>query len=134
MIGTKRPRPFTIQCDETQLRASGSKYLISQHPSSLHLAHLGFSGLLLGKISILVFTTELGHSLSFEYIDKKFRVFPNGRREYACEISRWELEAVDGLIIESLLGEHQEEVSIDTELKNINGYVNFVFLISEYYL
>ncbi len=128
------PKPMTIQLDETQLRVSGSKYLISQHPSGLNLAHLGFSALLLGKVSILSFATELGHSLSFEFVDKKFRVFPNGRRQFACDISRWELEAIDGLIVECLLGMHQEEVSIDMELRNISGDVSFVFLISEYFL
>lgn len=129
-----RPKPLTVQCDETQLKVSGNKYLITQHPSGLNLSHLAFSALLAGKISILIFNCPQGNSLAFEYVDKKFRVFPNGRRDFACEISRWELEAIDGLIIECLLGVHHEEVSIDTELQNIRGKVDFVFLISEYYL
>lgn len=129
-----KPQPLNVECDETQLKVSGSKFLISQHPSGLNLSHLGFSALLAGKISILVFYCRGGASLAFECVNGKFRVFPNGRREFACEISRWELEAIDGLIIECLLGTHSEEVSIDTELSNIHGKIDLVFLVSEYFL
>ncbi len=130
----RKPKPLTLECDETQLRISMSRYTISQHPSGLSLAHLGFSALLCGKISILTFKTEGGQSLSFEYADRTYRIFPNGRRDFACDLSRWELEAIDGLIIESLLGEHSDEVSIDMDLHNISGNVSFSFIISEYYL
>lgn len=126
--------PFNIQCDESQLKVSNSEIQLIQHPSCLNIAHLGFSALLLNKISILNFYTQSGRSVSFEYVDKKFRLFPNGARQYCCEISRWEIEAIDGLIVECLLGIHTKRVSIDTELENDYRTVDFSFTVSEYFI
>lgn len=126
--------PLNIQCDDSQLSVSGGEIHIIQHPSCLNLTHLGFSALLLNKISILTFYTGSGKSVSFEYVDKKFRLFPNGARQYCCEISRWELEAVDGLVVECLLGIHTKRVAIDTELENDYRTVNFSFTVSEYFM
>ena len=130
----QRLSPFNIQCDESQLTVSNGQIHIIQHPSCLDIAHLGFSALLLNKISILTFYTQSGRSVSFEYVDKKFRLFPNGQRQYACEIGRWEIEAIDGLIIECMLGIHTKRVSIDTEVANDYRTVDLSFTVSEYFM
>ena len=126
--------PFNIQCDESQLTVTNGQIHIIQNPSCLSMAHLGLSALLLNKISILNFYTQSGRSVSFEYVDKKFRLFPNGSRQYACEISRWDLEAIDGLIIECMLGLHTKRVSIDTEVENDYRSIDFSFTVSEYFM
>ncbi len=131
----KKPKPFVIQCDSTQLKITSREYVICQNPTALNLCHLGFTALLSNKISILVFTSPCdAASLSFEFVDGKYRVFPNGRRDLACQISKWEIEAIDGLIMDCLLGKYSEEVNIDTELSSIYGRVDFVFMISDFFL
>lgn len=134
-MNLRRNAPFVIRCDETQMKITQGEYIICQHQAGLGTAHLGFTALIYDKISMLVFlASDTERSLAFEKVDGKFRVFPNGRRNLACEISRWELEAVDGLIMDCMLGRYAEEVNIDTELSNIYGKVNFVFMISDFFL
>ena len=128
--------PLVIRCDDTQMKISRSKYVICQHQAGLGTTHLGFTALLYGKISMLVFASSgiTERSLSFERINGVFRVFPNGRRDLACDISEWEIEAIDGLIMDCMLGRCAEEVNIDVDLFNIHGNVNFTFIVSDYFL
>ncbi len=135
-----KPASFRILCEESQIKVTGSNYVISQHPSALDQAHLAFSALLAGKINILVFYTELGQSISIENIEfkdrtnPKFRIFPNGKRDLYSNLALWELRQIDDLIIECLLGQHHEQVSIDTEILNKHGQINFSFIVTPYYL
>ena len=135
-MSVRRNAPLIINCDETQMKISQHEYIICQHQSGLGLSHLGFTALLCGKIDLLIFTTDGGthRSIAFERTGEKFRVFPNGKRDLACDISKWEIEAVDGLIIDCLLGRYADEINIDTELFNIHGKVNFIFMISDFFL
>lgn len=128
--------PLIIRCDDTQMKISHREYVICQHQAGLGTAHLGFTALLYGKISMLVFASSglSERSLAFEEINDSFRVFPNGRRDLACDISKWEIEAIDGLIMDCMLGRYAEEVNIDTELSNIYGRVNLVFTVSDFFL
>lgn len=130
----QKKKPLIINCDSSQISITDHEYIVSQHPAGMNLCHLGFTALLADKISLLAFYCENGTQLTLESVDKKFRLFPNGKRELACEISRWELEAIDGMIIDCLLGGRYEGVNIDTELFNIKGRVNFIFMISDYFL
>lgn len=126
---------YVIRCDDTQMRISRTEYVICQQQAGLGTAHLGFSALLYGKIDILIFAKEgKSGSLTFERMNGKLYIYPNGRREYACEIDRWELEAVDGLIMDCMLGRYTEEVNIDIELSNVYGRTNFTFMISDFFL
>lgn len=127
-------KPFNIRCDDSQLTVTENAVHIIQHPSCLNITHLGLSALLLNKISILTFYTVSGSSVSFEYVDKSFRLFPNGMRHLACDVSRWELEAVDGLIVECMLGRHTKRISIDTELLSELGRIDFSFTVSEFFM
>ena len=88
--------PLIIRCDDTQMKISHREYVICQHQAGLGTAHLGFTALLYGKISMLVFASSglSERSLAFEEINGSFRVFPNGRRDLACDISKWEIEAI----------------------------------------
>jgi len=135
-MNSRSNSPLIIRCDDTQLKISQKEYIISQHPSGLGMTHLGFTALLFGKINMLVFACSgiSDRSLTFEKVNGKFRVFPNGRREYACDISQWEIEAIDGLVMDCMLGRYAEEINIDTELSNVYGKVSFVFMISDFFL
>lgn len=126
---------YVIRCDDTQMRISRAEYVICQHQAGLGSAHLGFTALLYGKIDLLIFAkSDKDSSVAFERMNGKIYIYPNGRRDYACEIDKWELEAVDGLIMDCMLGRYTEEVNIDIELFNVYGKVNFTFMISDFFL
>lgn len=130
-----RNTPFVINCDDTQMKISQREYTVSQHQSGLGQAHLGFSALLMGKTDILIFSVAgTSRSLAIEWVGGRYMLFPNGRRDLACDISRWEIEAIDGLIVDCMLGRYAEEISIDTDLTNVYGRVSFVFVISDFFL